>query len=60
MVAQYPKAVLHLVQPGGVRKSIIVLDVGMLDPPSDHLAFVGTKVVQNDTEFVLRIVSNKW
>jgi len=56
---QYAKPAFHLVEPRGMSRSVMEVDVGMLDHPAVMLGLVGIKVVQDDMEFPLRIMSNK-
>ena len=56
---QYAKPAFDLVEPGGMGRSVMEVDVGMLDQPAVMLGLVGVKVIQDDMEFPLRIMSNK-
>lgn len=53
---QDAKPDLHLVEPGGMGRRVMEMDLGMLGRPSVVLGLVGIEIVKNNMEFRVRIL----
>jgi len=56
LAPEYAKPAFHLVEPGSMRRSVMEVDVGISRKPAIVLGLVGVKVIQDDMEFLLRIM----
>ena len=55
---QYAEPTLYLVEPGGVGRRVMEVNIGMLDQPPVVFRLMSIQVVQDDMEFPVGIVSH--
>ncbi len=58
LAPQYAEPAFHLVEPRGVSRRVMEMDLGMLGQPSVVLGLMGIQVVKNNMKFSVGILSH--